>query len=234
MLRLSDERNFARTLAGLSLIVAPLLLLMSVLIGPDLSDDGRERLSEIADSEDRYVASRYLLLIGAWVFVPGLIGLWRVFRGPRVMLGQVGAALVLIGWISTIAFFGLGTYEYEAAQPDLDRALMGQLADNVDDSAVMIPMIIITFVVGIAIGSLIVAWSLWRRRLVPPWVPAALVVWTILDILADSVAVSAIAFAFLLVGFGSVGLKLLSMSDEEWDLLGRAPGPAEAPPGRAT
>jgi hypothetical protein len=62
-------------------------------------------------------------------------------------------------------------------------------------------------------------------------VPAALVAWTILDILADSVALSAIAFACLLVGFGSVGLKLLSLSDQEWELLGRAPDPAEAPPG---
>ena len=229
MLSFSDQRNFARTLAGLSLIVAPLLLLASMLIGPDLSDDGAKRLSEIADNQGGYVASRYLLLIGAWIFVPGLIGLWRVFRGPRVMLGQVGAGLVLIGWISTIAFFGLGAYEYQAAQPTLDRALMGQLVDRVNNSGVMTPMIIITFIVGIAIGSLVVAWSLWRRQLVPPWAPAALVVWTIVDILANSVAVSAIAFAFLLVGFGSVGLKLLSMSDEEWDLLGLAPGPAEAP-----
>ena len=233
MLRLSDQRSFARTLAGLSLIVAPLLLLISTLIGPDLSDDGAKRLSEIADNEGRFVASRYLLLIGAWIFVPGLIGLSRVFRGPRVLLGQVGAGLVLIGWISTISFFGLGAYEYEAARPALGRELLGRLADRVDNSAVMMPMIIITFVVGIAIGSLIVAWSLWRRQLVPPWEPAALVVWTVLDILANSVAVSAIALAFLLVGFGSVGLKLLSMSDEEWDLLGRAPGPAEPPPASA-
>jgi uncharacterized protein DUF4386 len=233
MLRLSDERNFARTLAGLSLIVAPLLLLLSVAIGPHLSDDGGARLAEIADSEGRYIVGAYLLLVGAWAFVPGLIGLWRVFRGPRVTLGQVGAGLVLIGFIGTIAFFGFGAYEFEAAQPDLDRAQMARLADNVNDSGVMIPMVIITFVVGIAIGSLIVAWSLWRRQVVPPWAPAALVVGTILDIVADSAALSAIAFAFLLVGFGSVGLKLLSMSDEEWDLLGRAPGPAEAPPGPA-
>jgi hypothetical protein len=233
MLRLSDERNFARTLAGLSLILAPLLMLLAVAIGPHLGDDGGERLAEIAHNEGRYIAGQYLLLVGAWAFVPGLIGLWRVFRGPRVTLGQVGAGLVLTGFTGTIAFFGFGAYEFEAAQPDLDRAQMAQLADNVNDSGLMIPMIIITFVVGIAIGSLIVAWSLWRRQVVPPWAPAALVVGTILDILADSAALSAIAFAFLLVGFGSVGLKLLSMSDEEWDLLGRVPGPAGAPPGPA-
>lgn len=232
MLKVSDERNFARTLAGLALIVAPLLLLLATLIGPDLSSDPAKRLPEIADNEARYIASGYLFLVAAWVFVPGLIGLWHLFRGPRVTLGQVGAGLVLLGVITTIAFFGFGAYEYEAAQPGLDRAQMAQLADNVDESGVTTPLFIVTFLVGIGIGSLIVAWSLWRRRLVPPWVPAAIVVGTILGAFSeDSVAVGAIGFALLVVGFGSVGLKLLSMSDDEWEHLGRAPAPAEPPAG---
>lgn len=235
MLRFSDERNFARTLAGLSLIVAPLLLLLATLISPDLSGEPAERLAEIADNEARYITSGYLFLIAAWVFVPGLIGLWRLFRGPRVTLGQIGAGLVLLGVITTIAFFGFGAYEYEAAQPDLDPAQMAALADNVDESSVTTPLFIVTFVVGIGIGSLIVAWSLWRRQAVPPWAPAAIVAGTILGAFSEeSVALGAIGFALLLVGFGWVGLKLLSMSDEEWDLLGRTPGPPEPPPGPPT
>jgi MFS family permease len=234
VLRLSDERNFARTMAGMSLIVAPLLLLLATLISPDLSGDPAERLAEISDNEARYVVSGYLFLLAAWAFVPGLIGLWRLFRGPRVTVGQLGAGLVLIGVITTISFFGFGAYEYEAAQPDLDPGQMAQLADNVDGSGVTTPLFIVTFVVGIGIGSLIVAWSLWRRRVVPPWAPAAIVAGTILGAFSeDSVALGAIGFASLLVGFGWVGLKLLSMSDEEWDLLGRAPGPAAPPPGPA-
>lgn len=222
MLRLSDERNFSRTLAGLSLIVAPLLLVVAALIGPDLSDDGGQRLVEIADNEARYIASGYLFLVAAWVFVPGLIGLWRLFRGPRVALGQVGAGLVLIGVITTIAFFGFGAYEYEAAQPGFDPAQMAQLAENADETGVAIPLFI-AFIVGIVIGSLIVAWSLWRRAVVPAWAPAAIAVSAVLGFVAESMALSAISFALLLIGFGSVGVKLLSMSDEEWDLLGRAP-----------
>jgi hypothetical protein len=218
----ADQRTFVRTLAGVSLIAAPLLLLASTLIGPNLSDDGARRLSQIADNDARYVASRYLLVLGAWAFVPGLLGLSRLFRGPRVTLGQVGAALVLLGWISTIAFFGLGAYEHEAARPSLDRTVMGHLVDRVSDSGVLIPFIVVTFVVGIALGSLIVAWSLWRRRIVRAWASAALVAWTVLDIVADSTAVSALALVFLLLGFGAVGLKLLSAPNDEWDAPARA------------
>jgi hypothetical protein len=231
MLRFSDERNFARTLAGLSLFAGPLMLLLAAAVSPDLSGDGGERLAEIADNEGRYIASGYLFLLGAWLFVPGLIGLWRLFRGPRgVTLGQVGGGLVLLGVITTIAFFGFGAYEYEMAQPGLDQTQMAELAEQADETEVAIPLFI-TFLVGVGIGSLIVAWSLWRRQLVPPWSPAAIVVGTIVSAAAEDDAVlAAIGFAFLLIGFGAVGLKLLSMSDDEFDQLGRGPAAAEPPP----
>ncbi len=230
MLSLSDERNFVRSLAGLSLIVAPLLLLLGNAIDPGASDKAAERLTQIANNEARYVAAGYLLLAGAWMFVPGLIGLWRLFAGQRVSLGQVGTGLTLIGVVTTIAFFGFGVYEYEAAQPGVDRAQMARLADNVEEpAAVAIPLLIV-FLVGMVLGSLIVAWSLWRRRVVPAWSPAAIVVGSLLNFVADSAVLSATAFAFLLVGFGRVGLRLLSMSDEEWDRLGRVSAPRDPLP----
>jgi hypothetical protein len=229
----SDERDFTRTLAGWSLIVAPLLLLVSNAIDPAVSDKAVERLTQIADNPSRYVAAGYLSLIAAWAFVPGLLGLWRLFRGPGVTLGQVGSGLMLIGTINTIAFFGFGVYAYEAAQPGYDQVQMARLADNVEaPSSVAIPLLIV-FLVGVVLGSLIVAWSIWRRRIVPPWSPAAIVVGSILNFLADRPALSAVAFAFTLVGFGWVGLRLLSMSGEEWDRLGRTPAQSE-PAARTT
>lgn len=166
-------------------------------------------------------------MLGAWSFVPGLIGLWQLFRRPRLTLGQLGSGLMLIGIITTVAFFGFGVYEYEAAQPRLDRAEMAKLADKVEGpSTVAIPLLVV-FLVGLVLGSLIVAWSLWRRRVVPPWAPAAIAVGAILNFLADSPAVSALASAFTLLGFGWVGVRLLSMSADEWDRRGRTPEAAD-------
>lgn len=228
MLRFSDERNFARTLAGLSLIVAPLLLLAGQLVGPDLSGDAPERLAEIRENEGRYIASGYLFLVAAWVFVPGLVGLWQVFRGPGVTLGQVAAGLVLIGVITTIAFFGFGAYEYEAAQPDLDQLQMAELSDNVEESGVLIPAFI-AFLVGIVIGNLLLAFSLWRRDVVPVWAAASLAVGVVLNFASEDKALLAIGFAFLLFGYASAGFRLLSMSDDDWGALGRV-RPESPPP----
>jgi hypothetical protein len=203
-----NERRFDTRLAGLSLIVAPALLLLANAIDPSASAKAAARLPEISDNPARYVGAAYLLMVAAWAFVPGLIGLWRLFQEPRVTVSQVGAGLLLIGMMTTIAFVGLGVYEYEAATSGLDPAQMARLVDNAEASAVAIPLLIV-FLVGVVIGSLIVAWSLWRRRIVPVWSPAAIAVGTILNFLADSAALSATAFAFQLVGFGWVGLQLL-------------------------
>src|SRR5215210_218987 len=97
------ERSFETKLAGLSLIVAPALLLLANAIDPSASAKAAARLPEISDNRARYVATGYLLVVAAWAFVPGLIGLWRLFQGPRVTAGQVGAGLMVIGTITTIA-----------------------------------------------------------------------------------------------------------------------------------
>jgi hypothetical protein len=103
--------------------------------------------------------------------------------------------------------------EYEAAQPGYDAAQMARLADSVEGSPVAIPLLVV-FLVGVILGSLIVAWSLWRRRIVPLWSPAAIVAGAIVNFAADSATLSATASVFTLVGFGWVGLRLLSTARE--------------------
>lgn len=193
-------------------------MLLANAIDPGASDQAAARLPEIAAHPGRYIAAAYLLLVAAWAFVPGLIGLWSVFRGPRLTAGQVGSGLLLIGTVTTIAFIGFGLYEYEAATSGLDPGQMARLADNAEQSAVAIPLLIV-FLFGVVGGSLIVAGSLWRRRIVPVWSPAAIAAGTILNLVADGTAMSALAYALQFAGFGSVGLRLLSTPRGAWRRL---------------
>lgn len=213
----STNQRFSAA-SACSLIVAPALLLLANAIDPGASDQAAARLPEIAAHPGRYIAAAYLLLVAAWAFVPGLIGLWSVFRGPRLTAGQVGSGLLLIGTVTTIAFIGFGLYEYEAATSGLDPGQMARLADNAEQSAVAIPLLIV-FLFGVVGGSLIVAGSLWRRRIVPVWSPAAIAAGTILNLVADGTAMSALAYALQFAGFGSVGLRLLSTPRGAWRRL---------------
>lgn len=229
MLNFSDSRNFTRTLAAISLLVTPVMLLLAVLIGPDLGDDAAEELADIADNEAGYVISGLLFLIAPLVFVPGMMGTIRLMRRRGVTLGQIGAALIMFGGLVTLAFYGWSVVEKVAATHEgLNRAEMARLFDSAEDSALLVP-IIVGFLGGLILGSILLAIGLWRNQVVPVWSPIALVASSILGFFGESVVVGAIAFALLFVALLPVALKLLSISDEEWETW-HLPEPRGAPP----
>lgn len=215
MLRLSDSRNFARTLCALSLIAAPLLLLAGTLIGPDLSDDAAERLVEIADDKTPYAVGAVLFLVAPWVFIPGMVGLIHLLRGPRVTLGQVAAGALLLGALATTVFYGAGGYEYQAATADLDRSAMTELLDKTDDADYFIPIIIV-FLGGVVLGGIVLGIVLWRRGVVPIWAGLAVSASAIVGFIADDKVLTSIGFVLLLIGLGATAMRVLSMSDEQW------------------
>ncbi len=158
-----------------------------------------------------------LFLFAPLVLVPGMMGVIRLMRRGGVTLGQVGAALIMFGGLMTMAFYGYGVVQYIAAtESGLDHAQMAKLFDAVDDSALQIP-VILGFVVGLLIGSILLAIALWRNRVVPVWGPIALVISAILGFFGMSPAIGAISFALLFVGVLPIAQKLLSISDEEWE-----------------
>lgn len=121
-----------------------------------------------------------------------------------------------------------------ATDAGLDRVQMAKLVDAAEDTALNVP-ILVAFLLGLVLGSVLLAIGLWRSGVVPRWSPVALVVSTVLGFFADSVVLSAISFVLLFVALVAVAQKIHSISDEEWEdwrLPERAP-PA-APPAQGT
>ncbi len=232
MLNFSDSRNFTRTLAAISLLVTPILLLLGAIIGPDLGDNTTEELANIADNEAAYVISGLLFLIGPLVFVPGMLGVIRLMRRRGVTLGQVGAALIMFGALLIIAFYGWGAVEYVAATEEgLNRPEMAALFDAAEDSALGIPIWVGGFILGLALGSILLAIALWRNQVVPVWSPIALVASTVLGFFGESKVLSIISFVLLFVALFPIAQKLLSISDDEWETWHLPePGGAQPPP----
>lgn len=231
MLNFSDSRNFTRTLAAISLLVTPVLLLLGVLVGPDTGDDAAKQLVEIADNEAGYVIGGLLFLIAPLVFVPGMMGVIRLMRRGGVTLGQVGAALIMFGALITISFYGYGLVEYYAAtEKGLDPAQMAKLFDAAEESSLAIP-IFIAFIFGLTLGSILLAVALWRNRVVPVWSPIALVLSSVVGFFGESIVMSAIGFVLLFVALFPVAQKILSISDDEWETWHLPePGGAAPPP----
>lgn len=111
MLKFSDSRNFGRTMAVISLVATPIVLLIGVLVSPDTSDDAAKALADISDNEAGYVVGGLMFLIAPIVFVPGMMGTIRLMRRQGVTIGQIGAALIMIGALITVSFYGYGVIE---------------------------------------------------------------------------------------------------------------------------
>jgi hypothetical protein len=237
MLRLSDARNFGRTLTGLCLIGAPVALTAAAAIGPDYFDDDKQQmLQKIGVHPNRYVVALLLFLAAAVLLIAAGIGLVRFFRGAGVTLGQAAGGLLAVGAAATIGFFTIGAVQYEMTRHNLDRAEMADLVEQVEESAMLLPIVIL-FLVGIAIGSLLLAIAAWRRRLIPVWAALAIVAAAVLGFFGqDNKALEIVGFAILIVGLGTLGLRFLRMTDDEWDAGDAASGEGAppAPPPMAT
>jgi uncharacterized protein DUF4386 len=233
MLRLSDARNFGRTLTGLCLIVGPLMFVIASAIGPDVDDDNKvKELANVAANKGSYLLGAILFLVGSILVLVASIGLIRVFANRRVTLGQIAGGLLVVGSAATVAFYAFETVEYEMVNiSGLDRAQMAKLLDKGQEANSGIP-IFLMFVVGIVIGLILLAIASWRSSVVPVWAALALLVSAVLGFVGESKGVEIASFVLLVVGLGSIGMAVLGMSDDEWGAKGTGATlpPAAAPP----
>jgi hypothetical protein len=235
MLRLSDARNFGRTLTGLCLILGPLLFVLASAVGPDVDDDDKvKELANVAADKGMYLLGNILFLAGSVVLLGASVGLIRFFADRRVTLGQIAGGLLLLGTAATFAFYAFSTVEYEMVnQKSLDRAEMAKLLDKGQDAASGAPIFFL-FVVGIVIGLILLAIACWRSGVVPVWAALALLVSAVVGFIGESKGVEILTFVFLTVGLGAIGMKVLGMSDDEWAARGSgAPPPSPTTPATA-
>ena len=236
MLRIKDPSNFRRTLVGLCLIVAPLILFVASLVEPTSEgDEAREWLPELAEEPGRNDAATTLFIVGFVVLVPALIGLVHLIRERGIVLGHIGGVLAVLGTVLYPVLFSTTFYDLSLAENlPVDQAVEAQegTEDYVGPYFVFIPAIF-----GFTLGLILLSVALLRAGVAPLWF-LVLVVLANVAIFAgqESDVVSAIGTLLLLVAFGSLGLKVLGMSDADWDdprRLGAgrtAAAPAAEPP----
>jgi drug/metabolite transporter (DMT)-like permease len=217
MLKLSDSRNFGRTFAGLSLIVSSILFLVGTALDPAWADDSVEYLDEVAADKGLYALSGILSLVGALLLIPGLLGVIHLLRSRRVTLGQIGAGLVIIGAVAIAGSYVINVFEILATDEQYDRAQMAELFDDTEESAEAIPFFVM-FVCGLVLGSILLAIGLWRQRAVPVWIPILLVLGNLAAFVGgEGQAAGLISSVILAAALIPLGLRILSVSDDDWE-----------------
>ena len=228
---LTNASSFRRMACGLCLLIGPAMLLVATIVEPSSGDgdDNRAHLQALKDDPDMAQLSTALWIYGFALVAIGIIGAVHVIRGRGVVLANLGGMLAIFGLIMFVALV-TGTISEINVVEHLGVDTAKKLSDDIDDYwvayLVFIPALLGTFIGFILLGAAII-----RSKLTHIAAGILIIVGIVAVVLSDGSKVGGIiANLVLLAGWGLVGLKLLGMTDEQWD--GRVPldsGPA-APP----
>lgn len=200
-----------RKIVAAAMILGPLLSLVSAVVSPPLESSTPATLAQIAQHPDRWYLYAIFITVGAWFFVPSVLGLMNMLaaRAPRASL--IGGSLTLIGVLIAI---GDGTTEllyWQMGARSADRGQMVALADRYDSATGSS----VFFTVGglaLLVGLVVLAVALARTRIAPVWAAAAIAVAAIVNIAGFSTASNAavvVSNLVFLAGFGWIARQLL-------------------------
>ena len=215
---LSNAHHFRKTVAGLCMMVAPLLLLAGLVIHPSSGTGEGSMLNAAAGDPDAWYAAHLLILMAVVLTVPAVLGLMHMLRERQVAFGHAGGGLALLGLLAFVGIIAVeGFVGWQAASGD--HAQMTALFERLNDSAgYTIPFTVMSL--GFALGSIVLAIGLYRARAVQSYYAICIAVAAVLLTIASMTAgeiVGIVGAAFLLIGFGSVGRMVLTESDDDWE-----------------
>ena len=213
----TPARRLRRYAAGTALVAFPLLLIVQEFTNPLDGGDGADFL-EVAGGRSRgaLVTSMFLLMLAGVLTIPAVSGVLHQARDRGAALANSGATLLVLGGL---AFFGEGVIWMAAtALPGGDPAEMAAYFDRLTESS-LVGAVSMTLMLCFGLGAAILPWAARRAGAVPWWVPTLATVAVVAEfgLPFRSTATEIGVFAALVAAYGAVGLRVLRMTDAEWD-----------------
>jgi Domain of unknown function (DUF4386) len=224
MLKIWDAHNFRRTLTGLSLIAAPLVLLVTFVVLPDLPDDPTAMLAAIAANRERTVVAALLFMLSSVLFLPAFVGLIHLLRDRGVVLGHLGGGLALLGVWGHIALATHWLVYVQMTMGGAEQTQMVALMNRIEGDTALLPVTLTQ--AGSGIGFLLLGIGLWRARVGPRWAAVGIVLAIVLVIMGAVIIggepgpiIIWVVLAGLAISLGAIGWTVLRMSDGDWERL---------------
>jgi hypothetical protein len=216
---MTAAHHTGKLVAGVCMLVAPLLLLVSTLVQPELETGEAAQLAVIADHPDRWFIGGAFALAALAAAVPAVMGLMHMLRERRTILGHVGGGLALLGILAFTGAVAINLVAWQMAQPGLDRAPMVALLDNVHEATgIWIPFYLATF--AFPLGLILLAAGLVAARAVTPVMAVLTAAGGILVAIGYPLASELLTIAgaaCLALGVGSTGVLVVREPDADWE-----------------
>ena len=213
----SDGHRFRKTMAGLCMIGAPALFLLSALVAPGFDSDEAAAVGLIAGDAEAFATSQILLLAAWALFIPVVMSLMHMLREKGAGEGHLGGSLAIVGTIAAIAQCGFGLALWKMVETDQGQAASMLAAFN---DSTLPALILFLLPLGVTLGGIVLSWALYRLHFVPAWMAAMIGSSAILfaaGAITYEQSLYIAASAAALVGFGALGLMVLNESVEDWE-----------------
>ena len=215
MLNIGNAATVRRTVAGLSLIAAPLFGLIGASVLPAFTGGMEGELAFIAARPERWLTGLYLDLLAWPLMIVAIMGLLHLLRERAVILGHIGAGLMLLGSFFHGAVLGFQFVEAPLVISGINHAQMVTFSEQMYEHTAF-TMLLLPFM-GFYVGLLFLALALWRVRAIPFWIAGLIVVAIAVEFFGPPAFHTLLFLGLLLIAFGWIGLKMLRMSDTQWE-----------------
>src|SRR4051794_15732644 len=213
----TPARRLRRYTSGAALILFPALLVVQGPIDPTTGGTGEVLYRAALENRGALAASAVLLLVSGILMAPAAAAVLHQARDRGSALANTGATLAVLGGfghagIAMVYLFGLPL-------AGGDRAEMVAYLDRLNDTAA-VGFVAFPLILGFGLGVAVLAWAASRSGLIGWGGPAAVtaVVVAHLVLPEDITAVSIAALLALTVVFGWLGIRVLRMTDAEWEI----------------
>lgn len=217
---LSNAPALRRRACALALPGIPLAFLLSSLISPTDSDQNTDQLRAAAAHAGRWQAAALFELLAAALFPLAVAGVVHLVRHRGAALAHLAALLGGLGTlgVTSIALRHLYIYGLTAT----DRASALRVLDRLDSHAGAVAM---PLMIAGPLALLLLCGAAARAGLAPRWVVLGAVGFAISDMLPIPAA-ELIQGAIGVATFGMIALRMLELTDRQWE----APASAQTPP----
>jgi hypothetical protein len=216
---LTDSHHLRKMVAGVCMVLAPLLFLAAFIVSPKLETGAVAQLRVAAAHIDRFYISNLLGVIGLVLLFPAVLGLMHMLRERRPLYGVFGGALAMLGLFGSLASGAVGFAVWEMARHGGANATNSSVLHSMlHDAGAMIPLYIVGMV--IAIGFVLLGAGMYLARVVDWWMSLLIAAGAVCVTIAFPVAsltLGIVGAALLFVGLGSTGLMVIRETDADWE-----------------
>jgi hypothetical protein len=214
----SDSQHLRKTVAGLGMVLGPLMLLVAFVASPRLETEAAAQLRVAAEHADRYYLVNLIAMIGIALMVPAVLGLMHMIRERRPAHGAIGGGLSVLGLLATMVSIGIAFAVWRMADDGVQAGDVALLDSLMDSAGIVIPVTVVGFL-G-AIGFVVLMLGMYRARVVDWWMALCAAAGVVLINLAFPLGLLALGIlggALLLAGLGAIGVMVVRESDADWE-----------------